>query len=277
LTQPNVWRGRMLAATAAAALLSVACGGDPAAPADPLAGLEVSGDPSSPGGATWTYRDVVGGVAYDLQGTLFKPPGIGPFPAIILSHGLDGGADDFQSLSEEMISWGLVAIATNYTHSGGGVPSGSPGTSAMADWGASQANVLRAAKCREILASLGYVDRSRVAAHGHSMGAFVTAALVGTYPSDFIVASHTAGGVGVPYSTTEAQARGIRAPYQMHHGDRDTTVPLTADQRLDSILSASSVLRELVVYPGAGHGLVPQFATVLGRIRSWYTTHGLLQ
>ena len=39
--------------------------------------------------------------------------------------------------------------------------------------------MLRGHKLLEVLAALGYVDPSRVAAHGHSMGAFVTTALVG--------------------------------------------------------------------------------------------------
>lgn len=79
----------------------------------------------------------------------------------------------------EMVTWGLVGIATNYTHATDtGGPIGSPGTDG--ERGATQSNILRARKVREILSSLGYVDMNRVAAHG---------------PSAFRVASHAAAGV----------------------------------------------------------------------------------
>src|SRR5262249_32921372 len=117
----------------------------------PLNGFTLSGDPTSANGATWTYQDTVDGVVYNLAGVLFKPAGAGPFPAVILSHGFGGNARGYSAMiAREMRNWGLVCIATNYTHAGG-VPLGSPGTAL--ELGASNANVMRARKCREILAS----------------------------------------------------------------------------------------------------------------------------
>jgi hypothetical protein len=40
-------------------------------------------------------------------------------------------------------------------------------------------------------------------------------------------------------------------------------------------LLARGVTHELVVYPGADHNDVANNTTVLNRIRSWYTAHGL--
>jgi predicted esterase len=109
------------------------------------------------------------------------------------------------------------------------------------------------------------------------MGAFVTAALVGAYPSDFRVASHTAGGVRAPNvsgaAPSEAQARLIRTPYQLHHGDQDMVVSIVQDQRLDGILQANQVPHEFHVYIGADHDDVAQSATVLARVRSWYAAN----
>lgn len=137
--------------------------------------------------------------------------------------------------------------------------------------GVDDANVLRGHAVREILRTLGYVDQSRVAAHGHSMGAFVTTALIGAYPSDFRVASHSAGGVRAPNVTgpapSEAQARAIRTPYQLHHGDQDVIVSITQDQRLDGILLANQVPHEFHVYTGADHDDIAQSPTVLARAR----------
>ena len=105
--------------------------------------------------------------------------------------------------------------------------------------GASRANILRARATYEILRSLGCVDVTRVAAHGHSMGAFLTAALVGAYLADFRVASHTAGGV-------RAGGEGA-APTGL----------------------------EFHVYPGADHDDVSRSSVVLQRVRAGYAEHGM--
>jgi dienelactone hydrolase len=243
-----------------------------------LAHLTVSGSPEATNGATWTYRDTVAGVVYDLEGILLKPVGAGPFPAIVVSHGYGGSAGTYsRNVGTTLRSWGLVVIATNYTHSSG-VPLGSPGTTA--DLGASAANVQRARRLVEILRALGYVDMGRLAAHGHSMGAFVTLALVATHPDVFRAASHTAGGVRVDgvvgAAPTESQGRAVRTPYQMHHGDLDSVVSLAADQRFDALLTESGTTHELDVYPGYDHAGIASDATVLARIRTWYTRYGVL-
>ena len=160
-------------------------------PGDPT--LTIAGNPESASGATWTLTGTLDGTAVDLQGILLKPRGHGPFPAVVLSHGAGG---DAQSYSHEvgvlMRPWGMVCIAPNYTHARGGPP-GAKGS--LLQQGASQANAFRAHAAVTVLARIGYVDTSRVAAHGHSMGAFVTTAFVAAYPGDVRVASHTSGGV----------------------------------------------------------------------------------
>jgi len=240
-------------------------------------GFVVTGNPESPTGATWSYKGAVDGVAYDLTGVLYKPLGAGPFPAVLLSHGSDGSASFFSGLvAPTMVTWGLVCIGVNYTHSSG-VPLGSPGTAA--DVGASAANVERAHMTYLLLRKLGYVDMTRVAAHGHSMGAYVDVALLGAYPSDFRVASHTGGGVRPAFivagpAPTIAEAITIRTPYQMHHGDADTTVALSYDQRQDSVLAATNVDHQLFVYPGLDHLAVRTSPAMFQRVHDWYHTHG---
>src|SRR5204863_9092831 len=122
-----------------------------------------------------------------------------------------------------------------------GAPLGAPGTRLLQ--GASTANVFRAHAAVTVLARLRYVDVRRVAAHGHSMGAFVTTAFAAAYPGDIRVASHTSGGVlldathrhAMPIPSV-AQAQRIQAPYQWHHGLLDFAVPFLLDRRLDSAL-----------------------------------------
>ena len=56
-----------------------------------------------------------------------KPRDRGPFPAVVLSHGAGGSAQSYgRELGAVMRKWGLVCIATNYTHARG-VPIGTPG------------------------------------------------------------------------------------------------------------------------------------------------------
>ena len=241
-----------------------------------LHGFVLTGNPASASGATWTYRDTIQGVIYDLAGVLFKPAGTSKLPAVVLSHGHLSNVTIFTTpIAKEMRNWGLVGIGTNYTHAGG-VPIGSPGDTT--EPGASTANILRARKCMDILKSLGYVDTTRIAAHGYSMGAFVTAAFVGTYPKLFRVASHGGGGVndGRLAWTKTAQAEGITVPYQIHHAGADSTVPLPDDQRLDSLLQARGVQQQMYIYPGFSHTDLPFDTTMLNRVRVWYTAHGLI-
>lgn len=253
-------------------------GGGPTTPSEPA--FQLAGDPESSSGATWTYRATTDGVAYDLRGILKKPRGQGPFPAVILSHGGFQNALTMLPAATEMVTWGLVGIATNYTHATDtGAPLGSPGTDG--ERGAEQSNILRARKVLEILSSLGYVDMNRVAAHGISNGGFVTTATLATYPSAFRVASHAAAGVQDPASGSPSSApspslaAGVRTPYNLHHGDPDETNPLSSDQRLASILDANGVPYELWVYPGGGHVGFVQNPAFYTRIRAWYARFGL--
>jgi dienelactone hydrolase len=279
-------RRHLVLALLAVVVVSPGCGGaDTTAPlvsgeqtASVLAHLTISGNPEGTAGATWAYRDTVAGVVYDMAGILLKPTGAGPFPAVVVSHGYGGSAGNYsRNVGTTLRGWGLVVIATNYTHASG-VPIGSPGTTA--DLGASAANVQRARRLVEILRALGYVDVDRLAAHGHSMGAFVTVALVATHPDLFRAASHTAGGVRVDgvvgAAPTESQGRAVRTPYQMHHGDQDAVVSLAADQRLDALLTEQGTVHELRVYPGYDHAEIASDATVLSRMREWLEAYGVL-
>ena len=247
------------------------------APGDPA--LLITGDPESAAGATWTLVGTLDGTTVDLEGFLLKPRGRGPFPAVVLSHGAGGNAQSYGlKLGSVMRAWGLVCIAVNYTHSRG-VPRGAPGT--VLQQGASPANAFRAHAAVTVLARLRYVDTRRVAAHGHSMGAFITTAFAAAYPDDVRVASHTSGGVlldaihreGMPFPSV-AQARRIKAPYQWHHGLLDYVVPFLLDRLFDSVLTAP---HEGHLYRGLRHEQVAADPEVLSRVRAWYAGHGMFE
>jgi acetyl esterase/lipase len=240
------------------------------------ANLTVEGSPSGSRGATWRYSSTDAGVRYSLTGVLFAPTGSGPFPAALISHGKGGSAADYSArIARTMIAWGMVAIGTNYTHAQDPVDTG---LLPQGEDGASDANVLRALKTRQLLSCLRYVDATRVAAHGHSMGAFVTGELLGRHPSVIRAASHTAGGAteNGPNATRLATAEHIRTPYQLHHGTDDTVVRPELDRALRDVLRANRVPHELRMYTGYDHREIAADAGMLERVRQWYRTHGVL-
>jgi dienelactone hydrolase len=176
-----------------------------------------------------------------------------------------------RQIAQKFVPWGIVAIGVGYTHAAvdNGLPAGGDG--------ASIANIERGHKAYRLLACLAYVDTKRIVAHGHSMGAFLTAALVGSYPGDFVAASHTAGGTSMgPNATPAALAQKIRTPYQIHHGDNDMVVALAQDQALDLILTQSGVEHEFYVYPGVDHPGMSIDATMLDRVHAWYVKHAVI-
>jgi dipeptidyl aminopeptidase/acylaminoacyl peptidase len=149
--------------------------------------------------------------------------------------------------------------------------------------GATPGNIQRGLHTRALLRCIPEVALDRVGAHGHSMGAFMTGALAGSAPGAFRAASHTAGGVadtgaeakGV-FTTTVAQTKRIRAPYQIHHGVDDVVVPIALGRRMIEILRGTSVTSEAHEYPGVGHSDIPRHPMVLERVRKWHTDHGVL-
>lgn len=258
-------------------LAAVASAQTGARPRVDCAALRVSGDPRSQAGATWTYQSIDLGTAYALEGILFLPPGSGPFPGVVVSHGKGGTPYGYSaSVARIMAGWGMAAIGTMYTHApdaqdAGNLPDGPDG--------ASDANVARAYQARELLSCVGEVDTNYVAAHGHSMGAFVTGQLLGRFQDAFRAASHTAGGVSLgPNATTPAAAQAIVTPYQLHHSAADTTVALIQDQTLARILEEGGVPHALYVteYPGYTHAQIALDPAMLERVRGFYQAWGVL-
>ena len=268
-------------------LLLAGCGGGdtdspPPPPADAssevpvnCSALAVSGDAGSQAGARWSYQSTDQGIFYALTGTLFTPAGAGPFAGAVVSHGFGGSANGYASnVARVMRDWGMVVIATNYTHAPDALDAG---LLPQGEDGASAANVQRAHKARDLLSCVAGVDLRRVTAHGHSMGAFVTGQMLGTFPGDFIAASHSAGGSSSsgPNSTRDEVAARIRTPYQMHHGDADGVVDLALDRHLDGILAAQGVPHELHVYPAYTHEQIALDDAMLARVHAWYQAHGV--
>jgi dienelactone hydrolase len=209
-----------------------------------------------------------------LAGILAKPPGKGPFPGILISHGLGGNARQMGlAKGREFAKTGFVCIATDYTHV-------RPGPD-FSQFGASAENIRRATACIEILRGLPGVDPDRIAAYGHSMGAFLTIGLAADEPGLLKAAAITAGGIapeeGFP-APSAARAEKIRTPFLILHGSSDTTVPPERSASLEAILKKNKVPCERRVWDGIGHGLPNEKAgEVFAATREWFQKNGVLR
>jgi dienelactone hydrolase len=242
-----------------------------------LPGFTLTGNPESANGATWTFQQTINGTIYNLQGILFKPVGTGTYPAVIINHGTGGNVNGYsKTVARKMVQWNYVCIATNLCHSSG-VPIGSPGDTSQINLGASNNNYLRAMKCWDILAALGYVDTNCVMAFGHSRGAYLTTGLVASFPDKFSAAGHTAGGVttqpGYSAPTTTLAAL-ISCPYIIHHGDSDLVVPIAMDTLLNHVLNTTGIAHQFHRYNGYNHGNISQDSLMYARTQQWFSLHG---
>ena len=219
-----------------------------------------------------------------LSGVLLKPSGTGPFPSVILSHGLGGNAAAMAAnRGREMVTRGYVVIATDYTHAGKpGAGRQARGAIDYSQVGASRENIRRALACLEILRQQKDVDPRRVFAHGHSMGAFLTIALVAT-TDKIAAAAITAGGIvpdGVNYAAPTVSVAGrVRTPMLILHGSADTTVPPSRSVLLKEVLDKNKVPNDRIVFEGAGHNLPSpaNSAEVYRLIHDWFTRHSAPQ
>ena len=218
-----------------------------------------------------------------LSGMLLKPEGAGPFPAIILSHGLGGNAKIMiRTRGSELVKWGFVCIATDYTHAGKGGGRGSREGVDFSQAGARPENIRRGLACLEILRQRKDIDPKRIALYGHSMGAFVTIALAAAAPDKIAAAAITAGGVvtadyrAASAPTVEVADR-VRAPFLILHGTTDTTVAPQSSERLKQSLDSHGIPNVRHLFEGVGHGLPAEKSDEVDRLlREWFTAHQVL-
>lgn len=280
---------------AVASLPLLALAQDPVKPADGSNAADAAA--SVPGfkldGTRWTYQDD----QLSMEGILLKPEGNGPFPAVLISHGMGGSAESFgMSKAREWVQWGWVCVAPNYTHNRAAAGAGRPGAkgpgakgagagSAGANpvpadrstIGASEENIRRAVKCVEILESLPYVDKTRIGAYGHSMGGFVTIALAAVATDRLKVAAISGSGIapraGFPAPSNEV-AEKVRTPFLIMHGSLDRTVRPAQSAALKDILDKNSVPNERRVFEGENHPIdQTKRDEVFGLIAKWFATH----
>ncbi len=221
-------------------------------------------------GERWSYRDG----SFIMSGILLKPEGKGPFPAVLISHGLGGSAESFgMNKAREMVRWGYVCIAPDYTHKGGAGSAAS-----RADYGASEENIRRARTCLELVSQMPEVNAKRLFAYGHSMGGFVTIGLAASSPGLLKAAAITSSGIsprdGFPAPSAGTAAK-IRTPFLMLHGVEDNVVRPEQSESLKRLLDQNHVPNDRLVADRQGHPIDQTMRDEVFRlVREWFAKHG---
>ncbi len=181
-----------------------------------------------------------------LTGRLRKPEGNGPFPAVVLLHGCGGVSpkrDD--RVMEKLASLGYVALQVDSF--------GPRGISSVCTYTGSDAvDILRkrvtdAYDAKRYLASLPFVDRSRIGVIGWSHGGMTTLQALHKEKEDPFRAAVAF------YPACKMPLTNMNAPLLILIGDADDWTPASqCVARMPKEKASPEVI--LKVYPGAYHG-----------------------
>jgi predicted dienelactone hydrolase len=197
---------------------------------------EIFVDPSRPTPRNGTY---LGAPTRTLRTVFYFPTEHGapartgaPFPVVVFSHGNDGLPDHYPLLSD-LARAGYVVVAPAYPLSNHNAPGGAVPVDLLQqpkDASFVLDRVLREAASGTSWLS-GFIDPTRIAAAGHSLGAMTTYALVyNTCCRDrrFRAAVVMSGVLG-PFPGQ--WFTGIDTPLLATHGDHDGTIPYSSGLR----------------------------------------------
>ena len=207
-----------------------------------------------------------------IQGYLSRPKGAGPFPAVVLLHTCLGLPAARAAIGEQIAAWGYVALfVDDFATRGLKETCAVDFEQALADADGALA----------YLASLPYVDRTRIAALGFSQGGD-TALKIATRSA----AGFKAAAAFYPPCANVAGAT-LDIPTLILVGANDGVTPAADCARLAEHQTPG--VAKLVVYPGAAHAFdLPEFGSgrqVMGMVlaydrnaasRSWAELRGFL-
>jgi dienelactone hydrolase len=193
-----------------------------------------------------------------LPGALFVPEGGGPFPAVIVLHGSEGGVDATSTIARRLASGGFVAFALCYF--------GCPETPATLE----NVNVEAVTAAVAYLLSRQDTRGEQVGVLGFSRGAelaLISAALdpavgpvVSVMGSPWVWGSLPPGGSawlyeGQPLPFVVIPVEEAKGPVLLLHGQQDSIWPVSYSYFLAERLAARGHDFELVIYPRRAHDL----------------------
>ncbi len=242
-----------------------------------------------------------------VSGVLLKPPGDGPFPAVVLNHGYIDPAvySPGQGLKREqdrLARAGFVVLHVDYRgHAGSDDPTEEFDLEGRIGYARDAIHAVLALKQTD------YVDPEKVAMFGRSMGGAVTMNALVAYPglvkAAVIYASVSSlynenlehftqpnrpgqlrrlhATFGTPQESPDFYA-GLSArtyfdritePIQFHHGERDGTCPPRWATATQKAMQTAGVDSDLLTYPGEDHTFYNQWSTSMDRSIAFLREH----
>ena len=187
-----------------------------------------------------------------IQGSLAKPDGAGPYPAVIVLHGCAGMYDTTkQKLVDELVGWGYVILLVD-SYATRRIDHACT-SSAFATFFRRRPDAYGALV---FLARQTFVDPHRVAAVGFSAGAWVTLSMPETNAFElFVPPSNLRFRAAAAFNPPCKQAMGRPGiPTLIFIGALDDWTPAADCSNKIAGWGNEGPPVELVVYPGAHHG-----------------------
>jgi dienelactone hydrolase len=196
----------------------------PAAPGGPATAPVVSkaATPAGGGGLEVEWVQVTAPDVGEMLAAVARPPGAGPFPAVVLFHGSHGFAREYVQLAQALARGGVLAVAPCWFSGGGGEgakavspPIPCPGAPPVSEPGGRLA-VRTVAALVQAVRTLPGVQPDRVGLFGHSRGSGATLRYVMGEPDAAVRAAVLENG-GYPPDWT-ARADQVKVPVLILHG-----------------------------------------------------------
>lgn len=184
----------------------------------------------------------------ELTGELFRPVGMGPFPAVVWMHGCLGRTfrERESALGELYTSLGYVLLLVDSF--------GPRGIADRCDLGAGVPvdRVMDAYGALLYLASLPFVDPDRVAIVGRSQGGEAALSAVALGGVETLFDRHFRAAI-IYYARCDTSMAAASAPTLILIGELDTNTPASACQEMMKRRSGDGASIRLVIYPGTYH------------------------
>lgn len=182
----------------------------------------------------------------EIPGWLDRPPGPGPFPAIVLAHSCAGVSQHTGTWGRLLAGWGYVTLAPDSF-----APRGESNVCGRGRVVSGQMRVTDVAGAIDWLNAQPFVRRNTIGLIGHSHGGWTT---IRATQAMYGLAARGLRAAVAYYPSCAAQFdRNVAVPLLVLIGDKDDWTPAEDCRRLQSAGFANPGLVEFVYYPNAYH------------------------